>query len=74
MDTTKMFEPKFTPVDRSQWSQIEDRWPTTLFAKNRARFFALFHKHVETKQGDFAVFKGANEVPIYSSDISYPEY
>jgi hypothetical protein len=32
------------------------------------------HKHADVKEGDFAVFKGASEVPIYSSDICYPEY
>jgi hypothetical protein len=45
-----------------------------LFQKNRTRFFSLFHKEVETKNGDFALFKGASEVPLYSSDVHYPEY
>lgn len=53
---------------------MEDRLPSTLFAKNRARFFKLFHESVQTKEGDFALFRGASEVPIYSSDICYPEY
>lgn len=73
MEST-LFKPLYTPVDRNSWKKIEDRLPSTLFAKNRARFFSLFHQSVQTKEGDFALFKGANEVPIYSSDICYPEY
>jgi len=48
--------------------------PNSLFRKNRSRFFSLFHKKNVTKQGDFALLRGASEVPLYNSDVSYPEY
>ena len=48
--------------------------PNSLFRKNRNRFFSLFHKKNVTKQGDFALLRGASEVPLYNSDVSYPEY
>ena len=34
----------------------------------------MFKKAVPVKDGDFALFRGASEVPLYSSDVSYPEY
>jgi hypothetical protein len=74
VDSTPMFKPKFTPVDRNTWKQLEDGLPPSLFQKNRKRFFDLFSQKVKTEDGDFALFKGASEVPIYSSDICYPEY
>ena len=47
-----------------------------MFEKNRARFFKLFKEKVNVNDQNKAValFKGANEVPLYSSDVSYPEY
>jgi len=48
--------------------------PPSLFRKNRERFFSLFSQSVQTEKGDFALFRGASEVPMYSSDIRYPEY
>ena len=29
---------------------------------------------MQTQDGDFALFMGASEVPLYSSDVGYPEY
>ena len=68
------YEPKHAPVDRATWDSIKDRFANTLFQKNRARFFQVMKEQVPTQEGDFALFKGANEVPLYSSDVSYPEY
>ena len=74
MDTTAFYQPNYTPVDRKTWKNLEERLPITLFQKNRARFFSLLHSKVTTKEGDFALLRGASEVPIYNSDIAYPEY
>ena len=73
VDST-MFKPKYQKLDKAQFKQFEDGLPPSLFQKNRNRFFDLFHQKVKTEDGDFALFKGASEVPIYSSDICYPEY
>jgi len=72
--TQALYQPKFKPVDRSTYDCLKERLPNSLFRKNRERLFALFHKKVETKQGDFALLRGASEVPLYNSDVSYPEY
>ena len=47
-----------------------------MFAKNRARFFKLFKERVKVDDSNRAValFKGASAVPLYSSDVNYPEY
>ena len=67
--------PKSTTLDRSSWEHLKDKLPNSLFAKNRARFISLFQK---SQQGQdhlsFGFFKGATEVPLYSSDVCYPEY
>lgn len=34
----------------------------------------MFKKAASPQQGDYALFRGASEVPIYSSDCCYPEY
>lgn len=53
-----------------------DILPQTLFEKNRKQVVEMFRK----QQGDnlpknaTAFFKGASEVPLYSSDCAYPEY
>jgi len=69
-----MFKPLYRPVDKESFKAIENSLPATLFEKNRKRFFELFHAEVQVQEGDFALFKGASEIPIYSSDINYPEY
>lgn len=48
--------------------------PNTLFEKNRARFVKLFKEEVSTAAKGIAVFQGVSEVPLYSSDVCYPEY
>jgi len=56
-------------------SDIVDKLPNTLFQKNRARFIGMFKEQMgEKAQKSIAVFKGASEVPLYSSDVAYPEY
>ena len=72
MDT--IFKPAFTPVDRSSYEPIKNKLPNSLFTKNRHRFISMFKKAVPLQEGDFALFRGASEVPLYSSDVSYPEY
>ena len=74
--TSEIIEPPFTPIDRSTYEPIKDRLPNSLFAKNRARFFKLFKERVKLEDGKKAValFKGASAVPLYSSDVNYPEY
>jgi hypothetical protein len=44
--------------------------------KNRERFIKLFKEKVgqSLPAKAIAFFKGINEVPIYSSDVSYPSY
>ena len=59
-----------------EFKKIKDRLPNSLFEKNRERFVKLFKNDVgadKAKKG-IALFKGASEVPLYSSDIAYPEY
>ena len=73
-DESSFAEPPFVPVDRKTWNELKDGLPSSLFAKNRARFLALAREVLKPAKGDFALFKGASEVPIYSSDICYPEY
>ncbi len=34
----------------------------------------MFKKAVAIKEWDFAFFRGASEVPLYSSDVCYLEY
>jgi len=74
VDSTPMFKPKYQPLDKETFKPITDSLPPSLFRKNRERFFSLFNDSVKTAPGDFALFRGASEVPIYSSDICYPEY
>jgi hypothetical protein len=59
-----------------EFTKIKDKLPNTLFAKNRSRFVSLFKAEVgETAANKgIAVFKGATEMPLYSSDVCYPEY
>ena len=71
---SSLYQPKYTPIDRSAWDSLKDRLPTSLFKKNSERFFKLFHSKHYTKQGDFALLRGSSEVPLYNSDVSYPEY
>jgi len=72
MDT--FFEPLRTLVDRNSYEPIKVKLPNSLFAKNRQQFISMFKKTVPVKEGDFALFRGASEVPLYSSDVNYPEY
>jgi len=68
--------PNFTPIDRSTWESIKEKLPNSLFQKNRARFCRLVKEKVQVNEenGAVALFKGASEVPLYSSDVSYPSY
>jgi hypothetical protein len=46
-----------------------------LFHLNRSRFIdTMRSKMGEDNQNSIAFFKGASEVPLYSSDVAYPEY
>lgn len=55
---------------------LVDQLSQTLFQKNRAQFIKFFKEATGDSLAKNAVgfFKGASEVPIYSSDVSYPEY
>jgi hypothetical protein len=67
--------PTPTTLDKETFAQFKDKLPNSLFAKNRARFIKLFNNATQAIQGPkFGFFKGANEVPLYSSDVCYPEY
>jgi len=56
-------------------SDIVDKLSNSLFQKNRARFIQLFKEELgEKSQKAIALFKGSSEVPLYSSDVAYPEY
>jgi len=50
--------------------------PQTLFQKNRKQFIRMFKESLGDKLPKNAVgfFKGASEVPLYHSDVSYPDY
>ena len=74
MVDSNMFKPKYSPLDKESYNALAEGLPSTLFAKNRKRFLKLFHEAVKTEEGDIALFRGASEVPLYSSDVSYPEY
>ena len=71
---SELFVPKHQAVNMADWDSIKERLPNSLFRQNREKFFKLFHSKVETKEGDFCLVRGANEVPLYNSDIIYPEY
>jgi hypothetical protein len=47
--------------------------PQTLFQKNRLQFIKLFKPEIKEKEA-ISFFQGASEVPLYSSDVAYPEY
>ena len=66
----------FTPIDRSTWDPIKERLPNSLFQKNRARVYSLFKQAVQVSEESRAValFKGCSEVPLYGTDVSYPNY
>jgi len=68
--------PKFQTLEKESYLAIKDQLPNSLFKKNRARFIKLFKETVQVNDSKRAisVFKGANEVPLYSSDVAYPEY
>lgn len=55
---------------------LVDLLPQTLFQKNRAQFVRMFKEQMGDNLPKHAVgfFKGASEVPIYSSDVCYPDY
>jgi Xaa-Pro dipeptidase len=55
---------------------LADRLPQTLFQKNRKQFIKMFKdsQGANLPKHSIALFKGANEVPLYSSDVAYPEY
>ena len=74
--TVDITEPPFTPIDRATYEPIKDKLPNSLFTKNRARFFKLFKERIQGGDAGRAValFKGATAVPLYSSDVNYPEY
>ena len=63
-------------VTKELYESVKDKLPNTLFQKNRARFINLFKQKVKCDSDNHAValFKGASEVPHYSSDCGYPEY
>jgi len=67
--------PKATSLDRTTYEHMREKLPNSLFAKNRARFIKLFKEKMGNPESKrFGFFKGANEVPLYSSDVCYPEY
>mmetsp|Transcript_27616 Transcript_27616/g.34278 ORF Transcript_27616/g.34278 Transcript_27616/m.34278 type:complete len:136 (-) Transcript_27616:1044-1451(-) len=68
--------PNYVPIDRSTWDGIKEQLPNSCFQKNRARTYRLFKEKVQVSAQSSAValFKGASEVPLYSSDVSYPSY
>ena len=66
--------PNFVPIDRATWKDLKYKLPNTLFQKNRARLYRLFKEKVGNEAKSFALLKGSNEVPLYSSDFTYPHY
>jgi len=66
--------PNYTEIDRSTWDPIKDKLPNSTFQKNRARLCKLMKAKIGQEKKAIAFFKGANEVPLYSSDVSYPSY
>ena len=66
--------PHYVPLDKSTWDSVKDKLPNSTFQKNRARLYRLFKDKVPVSNQNKAValFKGASEVPLYSSDVSYP--
>ena len=53
---------------------LHDQLSQTLFKKNRDQFIEMMLSNPKTEGQAVGFFKGASEVPIYSSDVSYPEY
>ena len=68
--------PNFVPIDKSTWDSVKDKIPNSCFEENRARFYRLFKEKITVNDQNKAVglFKGSSEVPLYSSDVSYPSY
>ena len=66
--------PNYVAIDRSTWDPIKEKLPNSTFQKNRARLIKLMKAKVGEENKAVAFFKGANEVPLYSSDVSYPSY
>ena len=66
--------PNYVAIDRSTWDPIKEKLPNSTFQKNRARLIKLMKAKVGEENKSVAFFKGANEVPLYSSDVSYPSY
>jgi len=57
------------------FQKFKERLPLALFEKNRARFIQLFKEEIgDTASKGIALLQGASEVPLYSSDVCYPEY
>ena len=76
VESAQITEPKFHDLDKTSFEPIKDKLQNTLFQKNRARFFKLFKEKVTVSDENrcVALFRGASEVPLYSSDVCYPEY
>ena len=55
---------------------LVDQLPQTLFHKNRSQFISMFKKTIgdDLPKSAVALFSGATEMPLGSSDVSYPEY
>ena len=55
---------------------LVDQLPQSLFQKNRTQFISMFKKSIgsDLPSGAVALFSGATEMPLGSSDCSYPEY
>ena len=54
---------------------LVNQLPQTLFEKNRKQFIRMFKEANQEKAHDaVGFFQGASEVPLYSSDVCYPEY
>ena len=53
-----------------------DNLSNSLFKKNRSQFINMFKKALgsDFPKNSVGFFKGVSEVPLYSSDVCYPEY
>ena len=66
--------PNYVAIDKTTWDGIKEKLPNSTFQKNRARLIKLMKAKIGEQSKAIAFFKGANEVPLYSSDVSYPSY
>ena len=53
-----------------------DRLPASLFLNNRTRVIQNVKETLKDSLApkSVALFRGSSEVPIYNSDVNYPEY